>query len=527
MARATATTRRHTTSPPLGSVFYASVTLCGLFVLWATLFTENLNAVTSTALNRVTGEFGWVYLVSSLGVLVFLIVLAAGRFGRIRLGADTDRPEFGTVSWLAMILAAVMGIGLVSYGVSEPISHFAEPPHGLAQPGSRHAAVVALQHSFFDWGLHAWAIFAVFGIALGYSTHRKGRKGLVSPMLRPVLGRRVDGPVGKAVDVLAIFATLFGTTTSLGLGALQINGGLSRVFGMPAGTGTQVLIIAVVTILFTISAITGLHRGVRFLSESSMGLAGLLFAFVLIAGPSAFVLNLFVESIGQYVGDFVPMSLRTGSSGELAWMQNWTYFMLAWWISWGAFVGVFLARISRGRTIREFVVAVIGVPSAVFFLWFSVFGGSAIFQDAFRGGHVAGAAAQDSNNAIFAMLEAFPWPTATSAVAMVLVLLFFVSGADANTFVLSMLSSDGETKPRAAVLALWGGLTGVTAIVLLVAGGLEALQQTVIITAAPFVVLMVGLAYSLWREVREDPLFRPEPEPARAEREAEKPVPTA
>lgn len=522
---ALATPRRDNTSPRLGSVFYASVTLCGLFVLWATLSPGNLNAVTSTALNWVTGEFGWVYLVSSLTMLGFLIVLASSRFGRIRLGADTDRPEFRTVSWLAMILAAVMGIGLVSYGVSEPISHFADPPHGLAQPGTKHAAVVALQYSFFDWGLHAWAIFAVFGIALGYSTHRKGRKGLISPMLRPLLGNRVDGPIGKSVDVLAIFATLFGTTTSLGLGALQISGGLSRLFGMPDGTGTQVLVIAVVTILFTLSAITGLHRGIRFLSESSMGLAGLLFAFVLIAGPSAFVLNLFVESLGRYVGDFVPMSLRTGTFGELEWMQSWTYFMLAWWISWGAFVGVFLARISRGRTIREFVLAVVGVPSAVFFLWFAVFGGSAIFQDAFRGGHVAQAAAQDSNNAIFAMLEAFPWATATSLIAMVLVLLFFVSGADANTFVLSMLSSDGETKPRTMVLALWGALTGATAIVLLIAGGLEALQQTVIITAAPFVVLMLGLAYSLWREVREDPLCRPATEPEQADREDERPVP--
>ncbi|GAB3299925.1 BCCT family transporter [Parasphingorhabdus pacifica] len=519
-----ATTRRDPTSPNLGSVFSISVTLCALFVLWATLFPDNLNAVTSTGLNWVTGHFGWVYLVSSLAMLGFLVVLASSRFGRIRLGADTDRPEFRTVSWLAMILAAVMGIGLVSYGVSEPISHFAEPPHDLADPGTKHAAVVAMQYSFFDWGLHAWGIFAVFGIALGYSTHRKGRKGLISPMLRPLLGSRVDGPIGKAIDVLAIFATLFGTTTSLGLGTLQISGGLNRLFGLHDGTTTQVVIIAVVTILFTISAVTGLHKGIRFLSESSMGLAGLLFAFVLIVGPSTFVLNLFVESLGQYAGNFVSMSLRTGTFGELEWMQSWTYFMLAWWISWGAFVGVFLARISRGRTIREFVIAVVGVPSAVFFLWFTVFGGAAIFQDAFRGGQVAQAAAQDSNNAIFAMLEAFPMPSATSLIAMALVLLFFVSGADANTFVLSMLSSDGEMKPRTTVLALWGALTGATAIVLLVAGGLEALQQTVIITAAPFVVLMLGLAYSLWREVREDPLFGPVAEQAQPAQEDERPA---
>ncbi|WP_190812979.1 BCCT family transporter [Saccharopolyspora pogona] len=501
-------------TPPtnrLGTVFYASVALCALFVLWATLFTNNLDAVTDAALNWITGTFGWIYLVAGLAMLGFLALLAASRYGRIRLGADTDRPEFSTISWLAMILAAVMGIGLVSYGVSEPISHFVTPPHGLAQPGTKHAAVVAMQYSFFDWGLHAWAIFAVFGIALGYSTHRKGRKGLISPMLRPLLGERVDGPVGKAIDVLAIFATLFGTTTSLGLGALQIDGGLSRVFGLSGGTSTQILIIAVVTLLFTASAITGLHKGIRFLSETSMGLAVLLFAFVLALGPTGFVLNLLVESLGQYAGDFIPMSLRTGIFGELEWMQSWTYFMLAWWISWGAFVGVFLARISKGRTIREFVIAVLGVPSAVFFLWFTAFGGSAIFEDAFHGGQVAQAAAQDSNNAIFAMLETLPWPALTSVIAMALVLLFFVSGADANTFVLSMLSSDGHARPRTSVLALWGALTGVTAIVLLVAGGLDALQKTVIVTAAPFVLVMLALAFSLWRELRQDPLVAPVP----------------
>ncbi|WP_433868613.1 BCCT family transporter [Saccharopolyspora sp. CA-218241] len=502
---------RHTAPAKPGAVFFSSVALCAVFVLWAVLSTESLNAVTGTVLDWVTGNFGWVYLVSALGILGFLAWLAASRCGRIRLGADDDRPEFRTISWLAMILAAVMGSGLITYGVTEPITHFAEPPHDLAEPGSKHAAVVALQHSFFDWGLHAWGIFAVFGIALGYSMHRKGRKGLISPMLRPLLGSAVDGPVGKAVDVLAIFATLFGTTTSLGLGAMQISGGLSHVLGLPGGVGTEIAIIAVVTVLFTISAITGLHKGIRFLSESSTALAALLFGFVLLVGPGGFVLNLLVESLGLYIGDFVPMSLRTGIFGQLDWMQSWTYFMLAWWISWGAFVGVFLARISRGRTIREFVLAVLGVPSAVFFLWFATMGGSAIFQDAFQGGRVAEAAQADAAGSIFAMLSAYPLSTLTSLIATVLVLMFFVSGADANTYVLSMLSSDGHPRPSAAVLAVWGGLTGLTSVVLLLAGGLEALQQAVIISAAPFVVLMIGLAYSLWREVREDPLVRAGP----------------
>jgi glycine betaine transporter len=488
----------------LGSVFYISVGLAAAFVLWGVLSTDSLTTSSNAALTWVTETVGWAYLVISLALLVFLVFLASSRYGRIRLGSDDSRPEFKTRSWIAMILSAVMGIGLISYGVAEPVSHFAAPPHGLTEAGTREAAVVAMQYSFFDWGLHAWALFAVFGLAIGYSTHRKGRRGLVSPMFAPLLGDRVNGPIGKAIDILAIVATLFGTTTSLGLGALQINNGLNALYDVPTTTAVQVGIITVVTVLFTASAVTGVHKGIRYLSETAMGLGALLFVFMLVAGPTIYLINLFTQSLGLYANNFLSMSLRTPADGDLVFMQYWTYFMLSWWISWGAFVGVFLARISRGRTIREFIVGVLVVPSIVFFAWFTVFGGTGMHLDLVDGGNIAEVTSNDVNAAFFAVLAAFPFATVTSLLAIVLVVLFFVSGADANTYVLSMLSSDGALRPRTPVLVLWGVLTGAVAIVLLLAGGLSALQTAVIVSSAPFLVIIAGLAVSFWRELRTD-----------------------
>jgi glycine betaine transporter len=488
----------------LGSVFWTSVGVSAIFVAWAVLFTENLNRVTTSSLNWVTGSFGWLYLVVTLGILVFLVFLAFSPAGDRRLGKDTDRPEFGTLTWLAMILSAVMGIGLVSYGVAEPISHLATPPHGLAEPGSPEAAVRALQYSYFDWGLHAWAIFAVFGLAMAYSTYRKGRRTLVSQLFVPLLGDRVNGPIGKTIDVLAVFATLFGTTTSLGLGALQINNGLGTLFGIPVNSVTQVLIIAAITAVFTMSAVTGVSKGIKYLSQGSTVLAIALFVFMLIVGPAVFIANLYIESIGMWVSDFFRMSLQGTAFGDLEWMQWWTYFMMAWWVAWGAFVGVFLARISRGRTIRGFIVGVLVVPSVVFFTWFTVFGGTAIHVDMFQGGDIAQQTAADINSAFFATLAHFPLATVTSTVAIILVLIFFISGADANTYVLGMMTSGGSLTPRRTVLILWGVLTGICAVVLMLAGGLTALQNTVIVASLPFLVIIAGLAVSFWKELVAD-----------------------
>ncbi len=491
-----------------GAVFWTSIALIAAFMLWAALSPESLGGAMTTAMNAVAASVGWSYLLVTLGCILMLLYFAFSRFGRIRLGGDHDRPEFSTVAWLAMILSAVMGIGLISYGVAEPISHFAAPPHGLAEPGTIDAAVRALQFSYFDWGPHAWAVFGVFGLAIAYSTHRRGNTGLVSPMLRPIFGDRMDGWLGHVVDVFAILATLFGTTTSLGLGASQISEGMNRVFGIPTGVLPQVLIIAVITVLFTLSALSGVHRGIKYLSQITMTLTTLLGLYVLFAGPTNFISNLFFRSVGQYLSDFFQVSLITPTTPEdVQWFQWWTYFMMAWWLSWGAFVGVFLAKISRGRTIREFVFGVMAVPSLVFFIWFTIFGGTAIHVDLYGGGQIGAAALEDVNSAFFDMLGHLPLVQITSVIAIVLVVLFFVSGADANTFVLSMLSSRGTLNPTRPVLTVWGVLTGVSAILLLLVGGLAALQQAAMLSALPFTIIVALLAVSLVRELRADPQF--------------------
>jgi glycine betaine transporter len=491
-----------------GAVFWASVGLIGAFTAWASLAPAHLSAVMTAAMNWVAQSVGWSYLVVTLGCIGLLIYIGLSRFGRIRLGPQDAKPEFSTWAWLAMILSAVMGIGLISYGVAEPISHFASPPHGLAQAGTMEAAVRAMQFSYFDWGPHAWAVFGVFGLAIAYSTHCRNNAGLVSPMLRPIFGKLVDGWLGKMIDVFAIIATLFGTTTSLGLGASQIGEGINRVFGIPSSLLGQILIIAVITVIFTLSALSGVHRGVKYLSQGTMVLSVGLGLYVLFTGPTNFISNLFFRSLGEYLSGFFAVSLLTpGTPEDVQWMQWWTYFMMAWWLSWGAFVGVFLAKISKGRTIREFVAGVMIVPSVVFFVWFTIFGGTAIKFDMENGGQIGAAALADVNSAFFATLAELPLSSLTSLVAIILVVMYFVSGADANTFVLSMMSSRGTLNPTKPILTTWGLLTGLCAVVLLLVGGLGALQQAAMLSALPFTVIVALLGVGLVKELRNDPRF--------------------
>ena len=498
-----------TTGRRPGPVFLVSVVLTVVVVAWGAAAGNSLSSASSSALNWITSSFGWAYLLGSLAILVVLVFLAISPYGSLRLGRDEDRPQFKTRSWIAMILSAVMGIGLISYGVAEPVSHLAAPPHGLAAPMTRDAAVTAMQFSFFDWGLHAWGIFAMMGLAMAWSTYRKSRPSLVSALLHPILGRRVEGWVGGGIDVFAVFATLFGTTTSLGLGALQINAGLGSLFGVPISTAVQVAIIAVITLLFTLSAVSGVAKGIRYLSETSMGLAGLLLVFIVAVGPSIYLANLLVQSLGRYAGQFFAMSLITPADGDLAFMQWWTYFMLAWWLSWAAFVGVFLARISRGRTIREFILGVLVVPSVVFFVWFTAFGGTAMHLDLTEDTGIAAAAADDASSAFFATLQQFPAATLTSAIAILLVVLFFVSGADANTYVLAMMTTRGSERPPTWCLVLWGVLTGAAAIALLLAGGLQTLQNMAIVSSAPFLVIVIAVTVAFLKDLRSEPVLLP------------------
>jgi glycine betaine transporter len=484
----------------LGTVFYVSVGLSALFVLWGVFFSENLATVATATLDYVIATFGWVYIIASFCFLAFVLYLACSRYGKIRLGQDTDRPEFSTASWLAMMFSAGMGIGLMFFGVFEPLSHFSNPPFDLARPNTAPAAVLAIQYSYFHWGLHAWGIFAVVGLGLAYSVFRKGRSGLISPIFYPLLGERVEGPIGKAIDILAILATLFGSATSLGLGALQMGGGLKAVFGLPNVIAVQLIIIAAMTVLFTLSAVSGVERGIQWLSNINMILAAGLLLFLLACGPTIFLLNFFTDSVGNYIGNFFQMSFRSAVFGNATWMQDWTIFYWAWWISWAPFVGTFIARISRGRTIREFVLGVLFVPSLVSFIWFAVFGGAAINLALAGNANISVAASQAA--VLFDTLNAFPWGMITSLLAVVLIALFFISGADAASVVLGMLSSGGTLEPRKTVIILWGTLTGLCAAVLLLSGGLNALQQAAILAAVPFALVMIALCYALIKDLR-------------------------
>ncbi len=503
-------------------VFWVSVGISVLFVLWGVFFTDNLSAVASAVLGFLIDAFGWVFVLATFAFLLFVGFLAFSRYGKIKLGDDGDEPEFRTSSWVAMMFSVGMGIGLMFYGVAEPISHMSAPPNGSARAGTEGAASVAMQYSYFHWALHPWAIYAVVGLALAYFTFRKGKRNLISSAFYPILGDRVDGPIGKAIDTLAIFATLFGTATSLGLGALQINGGLNYLWQVPNSTTVAILIIAAMTVLFILSAVSGVHRGIQWLSVTNMVLAVVLVLFLLVVGPTIFILNTFTESIGGYLSNLVPMSFRTAAFSDADWLASWTIFYWAWWISWTPFVGTFIARISKGRTIREFVLGVLVVPSVVTFVWFGVLGGTAINLELTGGGNIADAVAESPAVALFATLNQFPLAAIMSLIAILLVALFFISGADAGAVVMGMLSSRGTLEPGRLVVVVWGTLAGAAAAILLLTGGggLEGLQQAAIISAAPFVLVMICMCYSLFKELRAEtlPERREAPEPGRATR---------
>jgi glycine betaine transporter len=400
-----------------------------------------------------------------------------------------------------MLFSAGMGIGLVFWGVAEPVSHYVEPPPGVIGL-TPEAARMAVRYSFFHWGLHAWAIYTVIALSIAYFTYRKGLSGLISSTFHPLLGERVNGPIGRAIDTLAIIATVFGVATSLGLGTLQINGGLAHLTGLSVSVGVQLLIIGVVTVLYMLSALTGLDRGIKILSNVNLLVAGVLLLFTIGFGPTSFILDVFTTTLGGYAQNLVAMSLRLTPFTAGTWIENWTLFYWAWWIAW--FVGTFIARISRGRTIREFVLGVLLVPSLVSFLWFSTFGGTALFQEIFAGLPVAAAVEADVTSALFVVLQQMPLGTLLAILATLLIVTFFVTSADSATFVLGMLSSEGRLTPSNRVKLTWGALQSSIAAVLLLSGGLEGLQTAAIVAAAPFAVIMVLMCVSILRALQEE-----------------------
>lgn len=485
-------------------VFWGSSAVIAAFVAWGLISPDNLGEVMTTALGWVTDTFGWAFILISLGTLILCIVLIVGPWGRLKLGKPDDKPQFSTFSWVSMMFAAGLGAGLLFYGVAEPMTHWVTPPHGEAPPRSQEAALTALRYTYFHWGFNGWAMYALLGGAMAYFAYRRNQPVLVSSVFTPLLGPNATRtPVGRLIDALSIVATLFGTATALGLNGLQLNSGLNYLFDIPRSDTIAVVIVVVVTSLFIISATSGVERGINYLANMGAIATIVLFVFFLVAGgATVLVIQQAIQSIGDYVLLVIPMSLETGI-GDEAWMSSWTLFYWAWWISWAPFVGMFVARISRGRTIREFVLGVVVAPTGFGFIWFAVVGsvginlqrtGRADFLESLKTPEIV----------LFQALDALPMPLISSALCVILVALFFISGADAAAVVMATMASRGSITPSRVVVIVLGVLMGGIACAMLLAGGLDALQQAAILGAVPFSFVIVGVAYCWIKALRED-----------------------
>ncbi|GAQ18784.1 glycine betaine transporter OpuD [Oceanobacillus picturae] len=494
----------------VSNVFWISAIVTVLFIIWgiipqSVLPTANLDNITSIIQGYLVDTFGWFYLLTATGFLIFAIYLIFSKYGNIKLGRPGDKPEYGYLTWFAMLFSAGMGIGLVFWGAAEPLSHFHEPPYGDAETSD--AAKTALQYSFFHWGFHPWAIYATIALALAYFKFRKQAPGVVSAILEPLFGERIRGKWGTLVDFIVVFATVFGVATSLGFGAIQISGGLSFLTGMEQSISLQLIIIGIVTVLYMTSAMTGLNKGIKYLSNANLILAFLLMVFLLFAGPTTYILNLFTNTLGNYIQNLPSMSFRMTPFNEdnTTWINGWTIFYWAWWISWAPFVGTFIARVSRGRTIREFVLGVLLVPTIFGALWFTVFGGSAINLEFFQNANIqADVNAIGTEAALFSVLQHYPFAMVMTIIAILLITTFFITSADSATFVLGMQTTNGSLYPPNIVKFIWGLLQSSAAAVLLWQGGLEALQTASIIAAFPFAIIMILVVASLIKSFRAE-----------------------
>ncbi|MEX2621014.1 MAG: BCCT family transporter [Egibacteraceae bacterium] len=493
-------------------VFGASVVVIGVVLVVGVVATPTLERTFQTLQSWIVATLDWYYILAVSGFLVFVVWLGASRFGRLRLGSADERPRYRYLTWFAMLFTAGMGIGLVFWSVAEPLSHLADPP--MAEAGTSAAARESMQFTFFHWGLHAWGVYAVVGLSLAYFAYRHDLPLTIRSALYPLLGERIRGRWGDAVDVFAVFGTMFGVATSLGFGILQVNAGLASLGLVEQSTTMQLLLIAAVTGGATVSLLLGLDKGILRLSLTNLGVGTALMLFVLAAGPTVFVLRSFVEQVGVYLQTLPEMMLWTDAQADSGWQATWTVFYWGWWMSWSPFVGMFIARVSRGRTIREFVFGVLLVPVVLTFLWLAIFGNSAIAIDGLADGALSQAVAQDPAVALFALLEQLPLTAITSVLAILLVATYFVTSSDSASLVIDLLTSGGNVDPPKVQRVFWALLEGAVAGVLLVAGagGLAALQTAAITTALPFSVIMilacVGLVRALYVDERGRPLQR-------------------
>lgn len=494
-------------------VFLSSALLIIAFIIFGAFFNELANEVFGQAKAFISVRFGWFFIVVVNLALLMSIYLIFSKYGDIRLGYQTEEPEYNLLSWIGMLFSAGIGIGLLYWGTAEPLQHFMAPPIG--EPETVAAAKQAMNISFLHYGLHVWAIYGMVALSLAYFHYRRGLPLAIRSTLYPLIGKKIYGPWGHTVDTLAVFGTMFGVVTTLGLGVLQINAGLETLFGIPNTITVQIILIVLITMLASLSLLMGLDKGIKRLSDINIFLTIVLLSFVIFLGPTQFIINSFVENIGNYIHQVIPLGLWTESYvGEENWQSSWTIFYWAWWISWSPFVGVFIARISRGRTIREFILGVLLIPITILFLWFTAFGGSAVHMELMAAADpslaspgLVEAVKADYGSAIFKLMEFYPFAKAATLLIIVMIVLWFVTSSDSASFVIDMLTSGGDANPPKIQRLFWAGTEGVIAAVLLAAGGLGALQAASIVSGFPFAIVILVMLYALLRGLSRDRLI--------------------
>ncbi|KHF40137.1 glycine/betaine ABC transporter permease [Halalkalibacter okhensis] len=474
-----------------------------IFVLWGLMAPQHMEETTASILSLITESIGWYYVVITALVVAFCLFIAFGPYRHMKLGKENDKPKFSYFAWIGMLFAAGMGVGLVFWGVAEPMSHYVNPPEGI-EPESTEAAEMGLLFGIFHWGMHPWAVYALIGMALALVKYRKELPGLISSIFYPLLGERIYGPLGKGIDITATVGTSIGIATSFGLSTLQLSGGMEELFGMSSGNTLYIIIIVVITVIYMISVLSGINRGMKYLSEFNLLLAGVLFLVMLIVGPSIFILEHIVKTTGMYISQFITLSFETMPYSDKEWLSEWTFFYWAWVIVWSPFVGTFIARISRGRTLQQFVLGVLFVPTLGTILWFVAFGGSALYYDMFEGADLANSIQSDPEAGLFLFLDSLPLGMVLSFLALLLTTIFFITSANSATFVLGVLTSKGSLNPSNVVMSIWGLLIAGVSCALLISGGLDGLQSAAIIAALPFTLLLLLIIVSVFLYLRKE-----------------------
>ncbi len=493
-------------------VFIISALLIVGFIIFGAFFNDMASVLFNAMQSFITHRFGWFFVIL-MNVAVFLsLYLILSKYGDIRLGHQNETPQYNLVSWIGMLFSAGIGIGLLYWGTAEPLYHFMAPPMGEAETVA--AAKQAMNISFLHYGLHAWAIYAIVALSLAYFHYRRGLPLTIRSTLYPILGKKIYGPWGHTVDILAVFGTMFGVVTTLGLGVLQINSGLESLFGIPNSITVQIILIAIITLLACGSLMMGLDKGIKRLSDINIFFTILLLSFALIFGPTQFIFDSLVENTGNYIHEFIPLGFWREAYSGTDWQSSWTIFYWAWWISWSPFVGVFIARISRGRTIREFLLGVLFIPMTILFLWFTTFGGVAVHMeltaamspDIVSPGLIEAVQA-DTGSAIFKLMESYPLTGPINFLIMIMIVLWFVTSSDSASFVVDMLTAGGDTNPPKIQRLFWAGMEGIIAAILLAAGGLQALQAAAIVAGFPFAIVVMVMLYALMRALGRDRLI--------------------